>query len=93
MAQTTVFTCDICKQSKSKGDLAKFTIRADGIIMKGIGFNGLQIDICPDCLRKKGFVVETKTKEELEQAQAQNKVTLEDKIYEILSDMGVVFKE
>lgn len=27
MAQTTVFTCDICKQSKSQGDLAKITIK------------------------------------------------------------------
>ena len=91
MAQTTVFTCDICKQSKSKNDLAKITVKAEGIRMKGIGYGGLIIDICPECLKRKGFVVETKTEEELEQAQLKNKVTLEDKIYEFLSDMGVVF--
>ena len=93
MAQTTVYTCDICKQSKSRDDLAKITIKSEGIPMKGIGFGGLQIDICPDCLRRKGFVVEVKTEEEIEQAKAQNKVTLEDKIYDFLSDMGVVFEE
>lgn len=94
MAQTTVYTCDICKQSKSKDDLAKITINSDGIRMKGVGYNGIIIDICPECLKKKGFVVEEKeTQEENFQAAMQNKVTLEDKIYEFLSDMGVVFEE
>lgn len=45
MAQTTVFTCDICKQSKSKDDLAKITIKSDGIRMKGVGYNGITVDI------------------------------------------------
>lgn len=93
MAQTTVFTCDICKQSKSQGDLVKITIKTDGIKMKNMGYNGLQIDICQDCLKRKGFVIEHKTDEELKEAQAKNQVTLEDKIYDFLSDMGVVFQE
>ncbi len=94
MARTEVYTCDICKQSKSKDDLAKITVHSDGIRMKGVGYNGLKIDICPDCLRRKGFVVEVKeSKEENEQAEMQNKATLEDKIYDILSDMGVMFEE
>lgn len=92
MAQTTVYTCDICKQSKSKDDLAKITVKSEGIHMKGVGYSGIVIDICNDCLKKKGFVVELKKTEE-EQAQMQNKATLEDKIYDILSDMGVVFAE
>ena len=50
------------------------------------------IEICPDCLKKKGFVVEAK-KENEEQVATQNKKTLEDKIYEILEDMGVAFQE
>jgi hypothetical protein len=89
---TEVYTCDICKQSKSAGDLAKITVKADGIRMKGIGYNGIQIDVCPDCLRKKGFIVEAKP-EAVEQAEMQNKKTLEDKIYDFLSDMGVAFTE
>ena len=93
MAQTTVFTCDICKQSKSKDDLAKITVKSDGINIKGVGYGGINIDICPDCLKRKGFVVEVKDKSELEQAGSQNKATLEDKIYEILSDMRVMFEE
>ena len=94
MAQTTVFTCDICKQSKSKDDLAKITIKSDGIRMKGVGYNGITVEISPDCLLKKGFCVEPKsTDEENEQVGMQNRATLEDKFYEILADMGVLFEE
>ena len=94
MAQTTVFTCDICKQSKSKNDLAKITVKSEGIRMKGVGYNGINIDVCPDCLKKKGFVVEQKeTEQENDQTAMQNKATLEDKIYDFLRDMGVLFEE
>lgn len=94
MAQTTVFTCDICKQSKSKDDLAKITVKSEGIRMKGVGYSGINIDVCPDCLKKKGFVVEQKeTKQENDQTAMQNKATLEDKIYDFLRDMGVLFEE
>jgi hypothetical protein len=60
--------------------------------MKGVGYNGIQIDVCPECLKKKGFIVEAKP-EATEQAEMQNKKTLEDKIYDFLSDMGVAFVE
>ena len=94
MAETKVYTCDICKNSKSKENLARINVRVTGLYIKGSGYNGLDIDICPDCLKKKGFVVyEKPTKEERELAETKNKVTLEDKIYEILSDMGVAFQE
>lgn len=94
MAQTTVFTCDICKQSKSKNDLAKITVKSEGIRMKGVGYSGINIDVCPDCLKKKGFVVEKKeTEQENDQTAMQNKATLEDKIYDFLRDMGVLFEE
>jgi len=90
--KTEVYTCDICKQSKSQGDLARLNVKSEGIRMKGVGYNGITIDVCPDCLKKKGFIVECK-KEEEEQAAKQNKQTLEDKIYDFLSDMGVAFVE
>ncbi len=33
--------------------------------MKGAGYGGIDIDVCPNCLKKKGFIVEAKdTKEE-----------------------------
>lgn len=97
MAQTMVYTCDICKNSKSKDDLARITIKTEGIRMKGVGYNGLSVDVCPDCLRKKGFVVAADLKEapeeDLANAGMKNAVTLEDRLYEILSDLGVVFEE
>lgn len=94
MSTTMIYTCDICKQSKSKDDLAKITVKSEGIRMKSVGYSGIQIDICSDCLRRKGFVVEVKeSKEENEQAAMQNKATLEDKIYDFLVDMGVMFVE
>lgn len=92
MVQTTVFTCDICKQSKSKGDLAKINVKTDGIRIKGTSYSGLNIDICRDCLKKKGFVVEVKEGEG-EQAEAQNRATLEEKLCDILMDLGVVFEQ
>lgn len=94
MAQTTIFTCDICKQSKSRDDLAKITIKSEGIKMKDIGYSGITVDICPDCLKEKGFCVEPKPTDKNGDLMAkQNKITLEDKFYEILEDMGVAFVE
>lgn len=97
MAETMIYTCDICKNSKSKDDLAKITVRAEGIRIKTAPFGGLKIDICPDCLRKKGFIVEADLKdkkaEEKDAAAVKNKVSLEDKIYEFLADLGVMFEE
>lgn len=93
MAQTTVFTCDICKQSRGKDELSKIEVKAEGIRIKQCDrYNPLKIDICKDCLKRKGFLVEIKG-EEAEQAEMQNKATLEDKLYEILDDLGVVFQE
>ena len=94
MATTQVYTCDICKNSKSKDGLAMLEIRCNGIHIKDSdSYGGIRIDICADCLKKKGFVVEHKTREEMENAANQNKVTLEDKVYDILEDMGVAFVE
>ena len=94
MAETMVYTCDICKASKSKKDLARITVKTDEIRMKGVDYSGLKIDICPDCLRKKGFVVDfPENKDEQGLAEMKNKATLEDKIYDFLVDMGVAFTE
>lgn len=93
MAQTTVYTCDICKKSKDRDDLSKIEVKTEGIrIKKYDRYNPLKIDICKDCLKRKGFLVEVKD-EENEQAQKHNEATLEDKLYEILEDMGVAFTE
>ena len=92
--RTETYICDICKQSKSKDDLAKISIKSEGIIMKNVWYGGLQIDVCPECLKKKGFIVDKKIIEkDLESAQLKNKKTLEDKLFDILEDMGVAFVE
>lgn len=37
MAQTTVYTRDICKQSKNRGDLAKIEVKTESIRIKDCG--------------------------------------------------------
>lgn len=96
MSQTTVYTCDICKESKDKNDLAKIEVRVEGLRIKGVdnSYSPLKIDICKECLKKKGFIVEPKADdEENHQTEGRNRMTLEDKLYDILEDMGVVFAE
>lgn len=91
--RTETHICDICKQSKSKESLAKITIKSEGVVIKDQPYGGIQVDICPDCLRKKGFCVEHKNDEEVKQAQSVNRKTLEEKLFDILEDMGVAFVE
>lgn len=96
MAQTMVYTCDICKGSKDRNDLAKIKVHVEGIRVKGVNmkYGALEIDICKECLKKKGFIVESKVDDdENQQTEGRNRVTLEDQLYGILEDMGVVFAE
>lgn len=84
---------DIFKQSKGKNELAKIEVKSEGIRIRNCDrYSPLKIDICKDCLKRKGFLVEIKD-EEAEQAEMQNKATLKDKLYEILDDLGVAFIE
>lgn len=93
MAQTTVYTCDICKKSKDEKDLSRISVIAEGITIKEYNkYASLAIDFCKDCLREKGFIVEHKDEEE-EMVKKQNIATLKDKLCEILEDMGVQFCE
>lgn len=94
MAKTEVYTCDICKQSKDRKDLAHISVRSDGLCIKGEKYTAKEIDICSNCLSKKGFIVDRKKfSEEEDVVSKKNEMTLKDKIYEILSDIGVVFEE
>ena len=93
--KTQIFTCDICKQSKSENDLASISITTRGItITKNHYHPALSVDICPDCLKKKGFVVNPKEENITEEeAVKKNEKTLENKFLEILEDLGVQFYE
>ena len=95
MAKTEVFTCDICKQSKSENDLARIKISVDGLhVNKGGMYGGISFDVCSDCLKKKGIIVDPKQIEEnKEQTAITNDAKLTDALLDWLSDMGVQFQE
>lgn len=92
----TIHTCDICHQEKEASELAKIELRsAGGINIKGSsGYFGTGhiLDICHDCLNKYGFDVEKKSDEEHKKQAEQNRKTLEDKLLDILEDLGVRFE-
>lgn len=93
--QTTNYICDVCKTSKSKTDLCRIKVRTEGLRIneKGGYYNDLEIDICKDCLEKKGFIINKKTEETEEEISKKNSKTLESKIIDILDNLGVQFYE
>ncbi len=92
--QTTNYICDICKTSKSKEDLCQMRVTTQGLkIKEGSYHNELNVDICKDCLEKKGFIINPKPEETEEDIQRKNSQILENKIIDILSDLGVQFDE
>lgn len=92
--QTTIYQCDRCKQSKSQDDLCKIKVQTQGIRIKERGFyNELNVDICKDCLEKKGFIVNPKPELSNDDVENKNSKTLENKLLEILEDLGVQFYE
>ncbi|MFP3153605.1 hypothetical protein LQZ18_04100 [Lachnospiraceae bacterium ZAX-1] len=98
MASTQIYTCDLCKQSKGKNDLSNLRVTSSGIrIENGIdnyaAATSIGIDVCGECLRKKGFIVKVKKPEETKKAHDFNARTLEQKLLDILEDLGVSFLE
>ncbi len=92
--KTTVHTCDICKQSKSEGDLSSISVTTRGITMLANHHHPpVQIDICKGCLEKKGFIIERPAEMDESEIGKRNVKTLEDKLFDILEDLGVSFHE
>lgn len=90
--ETITHICDVCKESKSKTELARLEIRCNGLSFFD-RYTTLKVDICKSCLEKKNFTVnkrEDKTEEEIQNTNSKN---LENKIIDILSDLGVQFYE
>jgi|BioPla2DNA2_1021312.scaffolds.fasta_scaffold134457_2 hypothetical protein len=88
--KTQVYTCDTCKQTKSENELCQISVITRGITNGDKYAPPLEIDICRTCLEKKGFVV--KDRDMLTDVEnKQNKQNLEDKIIDILRDIGVAF--
>lgn len=92
--QTTNYIGDICKTSKSKEDLSALYVKTRGITISPNKYHSdIGFDICQDCLKKKGFIVNPVPREQEEDAGKTNCKTLENKILEILEDLGVQFYE
>lgn len=90
--KTITHICDLCKQSKGEKELAHLEIRSRGL---GIfdSYRTLEVDICKSCLEKKGFIVNRKEGQSDADIQKANGQNLEDKIVDILNDLGVQFYE
>lgn len=92
--QTTNYICDVCKTSKSKEDLCQMRVTTQGLrIKEGSYYNELNVDICKDCLEKKGFIINPKPEQTEEDIKKKNSQVLENKLIEILEDLGVQFYE
>lgn len=88
--ETITHICDICKQSKGKEELARLEVRSSGLEFLD-RYATKKVDICKACLEKKNFIVnnrEDKTRNEIKNINNKN---LEDKLIDILSDLGVQF--
>lgn len=91
--KTITHICDVCKKSKGENELAGLEVRSG----KGLTFvdkyQTFYIDICKDCLEKKRFVINRKEGQSDADIQKANGKNLENKIVEILNDLGVQFYE
>lgn len=90
--ETITHICDICKQSKGKEELARLEIRSSGLEFLD-RYTTKKVDICKSCLEKKNFIVNMREDKKLDDIQKINNKNLEDKIIDILSDLGVQFYE
>lgn len=94
--KTTTYICDVCNKSVSEKELVGIEVSTENILFgseSGYSRSKARLEICKDCLRKKGFVIQTITKDNKEQTITQNSKTLESKIIDILEDIGVSFVE
>ena len=94
--KTTTYICDSCKRSVSKDDLVEMKLEVKNIYFnEANSFNRSQstIDICKDCLKKKGFVIETITKDNKEEIENKNNNTLKAKILDVFSELDISFFE
>lgn len=92
--KTTNYICDVCKTSKSKEDLCQMRVTTEGLKIKEGGYyQELNVDVCKDCLQKKGFIINPKPEETEDDIKKKNSQVLENKLIDILNDLGVQFYE
>lgn len=88
--------CDICKSTKTKEDLIQLDLSQKNLYSSKfkIMSNNIKLDICQDCLKKKGIVIEKSETEEDESSRLiHNEATFKDKFIELLVDCDVQFYE
>lgn len=93
MATKYVHTCDICKHERKLNELSNINISVGGIKVRGLYTRNdtIHIDICKDCLMDKGFIIEY-SKEECNEVADKNRETIEERLMDILMDLGVSFE-
>lgn len=93
--KTTTYICDTCKKSVSQNDLVELTLGVKNLFFNqesSYSRNQVTKDICKECLKKKGFVIEENiTKDNKDEIFSKNERTLESKIIDILEDLGIAF--
>lgn len=92
--KTTTYICDCCKNSVGKDDILDITFQANLVKAPNSYYatQSIKKDVCKKCLEKKGLILEY-NKETHEQDLKKNEKTMEDKLLEILEDLGVAFQE
>jgi|WetSurMetagenome_2_1015567.scaffolds.fasta_scaffold1303762_1 hypothetical protein len=98
--KTTTYICDDCKKSVGELDLCSIRVtltvstKMSGSYVSNHSVNPIEKEVCVDCLKKHGIVsqefIDNKQSRELE---AKNVKTIEDKMLDILEDLGVHFDE
>lgn len=85
--------CDMCKQTKTKDEMVTLELsQSYGSKVRIIG-NRQRIDICPECMKKKGIVIEKTEEQTQEEVYQKNERTIREKFIEILADLDVSFYE
>ena len=93
--KTTTYICDLCKKSVGEAELTTLSVsmkmqRSPSGYASTITVNK---DVCKDCLEKKGILVIVPEGKKHDDVVAKNEKTLEDKLIDILEDLGVAFEE
>ena len=70
------------------------SVTTRGIIIEPNKYHSpVTFDICKDCLKSKGFIVEPQTEKSDKEIAQHNKKTFEAKFIDLLSDLDVQFYE
>lgn len=88
--------CDVCKQSKTKDDMVQLELSQRDRYSNKLQMikSNIKLDICQDCLKKKGITIEKSENEEDESGRlVHNEVTFRDKFIDLLVDCDVQFYE